>query len=75
MVGRAIKSPVGGITLTLFQAASSFILEASLSLEHHISLLVYCLSPPQDIQPMRTRTVSILFTTVNLKGNRVIGLW
>ena len=37
MVGRAIKSPVGGVTvtLTLFQAGSSFVLEAPLSLEHH----------------------------------------
>ena len=35
MVGRAIKSPVGGVTLTLFQAGSSFVLEVPLSLEHH----------------------------------------
>ena len=38
MVGRAIKSPVLGVTLTLFQAGSSFVLEASLSLEHHTNL-------------------------------------
>ena len=36
VVGRAIKSPVGGVTLTLLQAGSSFVLEAPLSLEHHI---------------------------------------
>ena len=36
MVGRAIKSLVGGVTLTLFQAGTSFVLEAPLSLEHHI---------------------------------------
>ena len=35
MVGRAIKSLVGGLTLKLFQAGSPFVLEASLSLEHH----------------------------------------
>ena len=35
MVGRAIKSLVWGVTLTLFQAVSSFVLEAPLSLEHH----------------------------------------
>ena len=34
-VGRAIKSPVGGVTLTLFQGGSPFVLEAPLSLEHH----------------------------------------
>ena len=33
--GRAIKSPVGGVTLKLFQAGSSFVLEVPLSLEHH----------------------------------------
>ena len=36
-VGRVSKSPVGGVTLTLFQAGSSFFLEAPLSLEHHAS--------------------------------------
>ena len=35
MVGRESKSPVGGVTLTLFQAGLSFVLEAPLSLEHH----------------------------------------
>ena len=35
MVGRAIKSLVGGVTLKLFQAGLSFVLEAPLSLEHH----------------------------------------
>ena len=37
IVGRASKNPVGGVTLTLFQAGLSFVLEASLSLEHHSS--------------------------------------
>ena len=37
MVGRVIKSPVGGVTLKPFQAGSSFVLEAPLSLEHHSS--------------------------------------
>ena len=40
MVGRAIKSPVGGVMLTLFQAGSSFVLEASLSLGHHTHHIV-----------------------------------
>ena len=35
MVRRVSKSPVGHVTLTLFQAGSSFVLEAPLSLEHH----------------------------------------
>ena len=35
MAGRAIKSPVGGVTLKVFQAGSSFVLEAPLSLEPH----------------------------------------
>ena len=35
MVRRAIRSPVRGVTLKLFQAGSSFVLEAPLSLEHH----------------------------------------
>ena len=35
MVVRAIKSPVGGERLKLFQARSSFVLEAPLSSEHH----------------------------------------
>ena len=35
VAGRAIKSPVGGVTLNIFQAGSSFVLEAPLSLEHH----------------------------------------
>ena len=39
MVGRTIKCLVGGVMLTLFQAGSSFVLEAPLSLEHHTSLL------------------------------------
>ena len=34
-------SPVGGVTLTLFQAGSSFVLEALLSLEHHIPLSLF----------------------------------
>ena len=38
MVGRAIKSPVGGVTLKLFQAASSFDLEVPLSLGHHTKI-------------------------------------
>ena len=35
VVGRAIKSLVAGVMLKPFQAGSSFVLEASLSLEHH----------------------------------------
>ena len=34
-VGRVIKSPGGGVRLTLFQAGSSFVLKASLSSEPH----------------------------------------
>ena len=33
MAGRAIKSPVGGVVLKLFQVGSSFVLEAPLCLE------------------------------------------
>ena len=40
MVGRAIKSPVGGVTLQLFQAGSFFVLEASVSLEHHTHVML-----------------------------------
>lgn len=36
MVGRAIKGLIRGVTLTLFQRGLSFVLEAPLSLEHHI---------------------------------------
>ena len=34
-VGRGIKSPVGDVTLKLFLAGSSFVLEAPFPLEHH----------------------------------------
>ena len=40
-VEREIKSPVGGVTLKLFQAGSSFVVEAPLSLEHHSKLVLF----------------------------------
>ena len=40
MIGRVIKSLVrGGVMLKLFQAGLSFVLEAPLSLEHHVFYL------------------------------------
>ena len=55
-VGRASKSPVGGVTLKLLQAGSSFVLEAPLSLEYHNFTLMISLKTlsPNDSHILRS---------------------